>query len=151
VKRKLGHVVTQKAPALWPNRLSKHLWASLEKTASSAISSEQRREEMVACFIHSYHAIQNNEVYDNLQNDLVEEWWNEIANKTLKNDVYVKLYLIDVLFICVVMIIKYNCLLAIYVLLICYGVCILKKVVYQRCILQQTVNCCRPCDNSFDT
>jgi hypothetical protein len=30
---------------------------------------------MVAHFIHSYHAIGNNKVYDNLQNDLVEEWW----------------------------------------------------------------------------
>jgi hypothetical protein len=72
MKRKLGRVITQKAPALWSNRFSKHLSARPEKTANSAISSEERREEMVACFIHLYHA---NKVYDNLQNDLVEEWW----------------------------------------------------------------------------
>jgi hypothetical protein len=35
----------------------------------------QRREEKVAHFTHMYHAIRNNEVYDNLQNDLIKERW----------------------------------------------------------------------------
>jgi hypothetical protein len=35
-------------------------------------------EERVARFITSYHAIRNNDVHDDLQNDLIEKWgkWN---------------------------------------------------------------------------
>jgi hypothetical protein len=35
----------------------------------------QRREERVAWFINSYHAILNNDVHEDLQNNLIEEWW----------------------------------------------------------------------------
>jgi hypothetical protein len=34
-----------------------------------------RREERVARFIGSYYAIRNNDAYDELQHDIIEEWW----------------------------------------------------------------------------
>jgi hypothetical protein len=34
-----------------------------------------RREHQVACFIASYHAIRFNDVHDELQKYLIEEWW----------------------------------------------------------------------------
>jgi hypothetical protein len=33
------------------------------------------REKRVACFIASYHSIRNTDVHDQLQDDLIEEWW----------------------------------------------------------------------------
>jgi hypothetical protein len=61
----------------------------------------QRREDMVTHFIQLYHDIQNNEVHNDLQNDLIKLWkWN--SQQSHKNKVYVnlyvKLYLIDILF-----------------------------------------------------
>ena len=34
-----------------------------------------RRAERVARFIASYHSIRNNDTHDELQRDLIEEWW----------------------------------------------------------------------------
>ena len=34
-----------------------------------------RREHRVARFIASYHVIRDNETHDNLQKDLIEQWW----------------------------------------------------------------------------
>jgi hypothetical protein len=73
-----------------------------------------------------YHAIRNNEVYDNLQNDLIKERWKWHVQQNPKEwcvrwtsyfvyvDLYVKLYFIDVLFICVVIISKYKLFLILY-------------------------------------
>ena len=35
----------------------------------------RRREERVARFIASYHSIRDDDVHDNLQRDIMEEWW----------------------------------------------------------------------------
>ena len=35
----------------------------------------RRRAERVTRFVASYHAIRRAEMHDNLQKDLIEEWW----------------------------------------------------------------------------
>jgi hypothetical protein len=35
----------------------------------------QSRQDMVTHFIQLYHAIQNNKVHNDLQNDLIKKWW----------------------------------------------------------------------------
>ena len=35
----------------------------------------RRRAARVACFVASYHAIRRAETHDDLQKDLIEEWW----------------------------------------------------------------------------
>ena len=36
----------------------------------------RRRAERVARFVASYHAIRRTETHDELQKDLIEEWWS---------------------------------------------------------------------------
>jgi hypothetical protein len=70
----------------------------------------------VAHFIHSYHAIRDNEVHDDLQNDLFEKWWRWNSQQNMEEEeswdlyvnLYVQLYLINILFIYIVTTIKYN-------------------------------------------
>jgi hypothetical protein len=41
-----------------------------------------RREHRVSHFITSYNAIRSNDVHDELQKDLIKEWWKWLANNS---------------------------------------------------------------------
>jgi hypothetical protein len=105
----------------------------------------QRREHKVAHFIQSYHDIRNNEVHDDLWSG-----WNGMDNKTRKNKLeilYIKLYLIHILFICVT-IIKNNLSLNFMLCLILFVKWMLQKVVCRHHIIGRVETCVR-CELHF--